>query len=113
MNNVRIINEPTAAAIAHGLDVTNQDEELFYLVIDIGANNLEVTLLGVEEGIFEILQSRTEENCGGNQIDEILVNHCIEQFNKQTGVNLSQNLKAIAKLRKECEQAKKVLQNLI
>lgn len=82
----RIINEPTAAAIAYGLDHSQKGKEGGnVLIFDLGGGTFDVTLLSVEEGILEVKSTNGNTHLGGNDFDNVLIEHCIEEFKKQTG----------------------------
>ena len=108
LNVLRIINEPTAAAIAYGLDnQSNQEKNI--LIYDVGGGTLDVTLLTIEEGIFEVKSTDGDTHLGGVDFDNNMVAHFVEEFKKKHKLDLSQSSKSMMKLRKECERAKRTL----
>lgn len=103
----RIINEPTAAAMACGFH--NADEEMNVVVFDFGGGTFDVSVLNVQDGLVDVLATNGDMNLGGRDLDEILVAHCIQEFQKQTQIDLSGDKRARARLQTVCEQAKKQL----
>lgn len=103
----RVINEPTAAAIAYGLD--KQDREENILVFDLGGGTFDVTLLSIDHGVFEVLATSGNTHLGGEDFDHRLMEYCMNQFKRQQGVDMSQDKRAIQRLRKQCELAKRTL----
>ena len=108
LNVLRIINEPTAAAIAYGLD-NKSDEERNIIIYDVGGGTLDVTLLTIDEGIFEVKATSGNTHLGGVDFDNNLVMHFMDEFKKKHKINLKDNKKAMMKLRKECERVKRSL----
>lgn len=112
---LRIINEPTAAALAHGLDKANEDEEKHVLVFDCGGGTHDITLLTRDSGVFSVCSTAGNTHLGGQDIDNKMINFCVERFvakNKLTDADKKAILgskKATSKLRKACENAKKAL----
>ena len=105
---VRIINEPTSAAIAYGLD-KRTSEERKVIVFDLGGGTLDVSLLLIEDGIFEVLATSGNSHLGGVDFDSRLVEYCIKDFEKKTGIKVRENPRALHRLRSQCEKAKRVL----
>jgi molecular chaperone DnaK (HSP70) len=103
----RVINEPTAAAIAYGLD--KQDREENILVFDLGGGTFDVTLLSIDNGVFEVRATSGNTHLGGEDFDHRLMDYCISQFKRQTGNDISKDKRAIQRLRVQCEQAKRTL----
>ena len=103
----RIINEPTAAAMACGFH--NADEEMNVVVFDFGGGTFDVSVLNIQDGLVDVLATNGDMNLGGRDLDEILVAHCIQEFQKQTQIDLSGDKRARARLQTVCEQAKKQL----
>jgi len=103
----RVINEPTAAAIAYGLD--KQDREENILVFDLGGGTFDVTLLSIDHGVFEVLATSGNTHLGGEDFDHRLMEYCMSQFKRQTGNDVSKDKRAVQRLRKQCEQAKRTL----
>jgi len=104
----RIINEPTAAAIAYGLDKKDQGERNV-LIFDLGGGTFDVSLLSIEEGIFEVKATNGHTHLGGEDFDNVLVDYCMTQFKKQTGQDISKNARAMRRLRTQCEKTKRIL----
>merc|ERR1712183_1107613 len=108
LNVQRIINEPTAAAIAYGLDKKNQGERNV-LIFDLGGGTFDVSLLTIDDGIFEVKATNGHTHLGGEDFDNVLVEHCIDLFKKQTGHDIRQNARAMRRLRTQCEKTKRIL----
>jgi len=105
---LRIINEPTAAAIAYGLD-KQTDAEKNILIFDLGGGTFDVSLLSIEAGIFEVKATNGHTHLGGEDFDNKLVNFCMAEFKKKTGADISANPRALRRLRTACEKAKRIL----
>lgn len=107
----RVLNEPTAAAIAYGLDRSNKaQQEENILVFDLGGGTFDVTLLTIDSGVFEVRATAGDTHLGGEDFDQRIMDYCIAQFKKSSGgVDISQDKKAIARLRRQCETAKRTL----
>jgi heat shock protein 1/8 len=108
MNVLRIINEPTAAAIAYGLD-RQTDQEKNILIFDLGGGTFDVSLLSIEEGIFEVKATNGDTHLGGEDFDNKLVDFCMNDFKKKTGIDISANPRSLRRLRTQCEKAKRIL----
>ena len=108
MNVLRIINEPTAAAIAYGLDKKSSQEKNV-LIFDLGGGTFDVSLLTIEEGIFEVKATNGHTHLGGEDFDNRLVDYCISEFKKKTGIDITGNARALRRLRTQCEKAKRIL----
>jgi len=106
LNVLRIINEPTAAAIAYGLD---KQAEKNILVYDLGGGTFDVSLLTIDNGVFEVVATAGDTHLGGEDFDQRLMEHFIKIHKKQTGDDLHKDKKALQKLRKEVEKAKRAL----
>jgi len=106
LNVMRIINEPTAAAIAYGLD---KQQEKNILVYDLGGGTFDVSLLTIDNGVFEVLATSGDTHLGGEDFDQRLITHFMAKFKASTGGDISKDLKAIQKLRREVEKAKRQL----
>jgi molecular chaperone DnaK (HSP70) len=104
----RVLNEPTAAAIAYGLDRGKEQEENI-LVFDLGGGTFDVTLLTIDNGVFEVRATAGDTHLGGEDFDQRLMDFCMIQFKKKNNIDLSQDKKAIARLRRQCEIAKRTL----
>ncbi|KIY69973.1 heat shock cognate 70 [Cylindrobasidium torrendii FP15055 ss-10] len=108
LNVLRIINEPTAAAIAYGLDKKVVGERNV-LIFDLGGGTFDVSLLTIEEGIFEVKATAGDTHLGGEDFDNRLVNHFVQEFKRKYKKDLSTNLRATRRLRTACERAKRTL----
>jgi molecular chaperone DnaK (HSP70) len=104
----RVLNEPTAAAIAYGLDRSKSHEENI-LVFDLGGGTFDVTLLTIDNGVFEVKATAGDTHLGGEDFDQRMMDHCIAQFKKKHNLDISSDNKAIARLRRQCETAKRTL----
>lgn len=111
LNVLRIVNEPTAAAIAYGLDKTDGEHQI--IVYDLGGGTFDVSLLSIEGGVFEVLATAGDTHLGGEDFDYQLVRHFTKVFKKKHGIDVSANPKAIAKLKREAEKAKRTLSSQI
>ncbi|CAH6721316.1 heat shock protein Ssa2p [[Candida] jaroonii] len=110
LNVLRIINEPTAAAIAYGLDKkSNTSGEQNVLIFDLGGGTFDVSLLAIDEGIFEVKATAGDTHLGGEDFDSRLVNHFIAEFKRKHKKDLSGNQRALRRLRTACERAKRSL----
>jgi len=106
----RIINEPTAAAIAYGLDRMGEGTTRNVLIFDLGGGTFDVTLLTIDGGIFEVKATAGDTHLGGEDFDSRLVNHFVEDFKKKNkGSDLTQSHRAVRRLRTACERAKRTL----
>tara|TARA_Y100000992_G_C21270203_1_gene496278 strand:+ start:115 stop:2019 length:1905 start_codon:yes stop_codon:yes gene_type:complete len=108
LNVLRMINEPTAAAIAYGLDKKHESEKNI-IIYDVGGGTLDVTLLSLDEGIFEVKATSGDTHLGGEDFDTNLMIYFMDDFKRKHRKNLSQSKKAMAKLKKECERLKRSL----
>ncbi|KAF5511829.1 Heat shock 70 kDa protein [Colletotrichum siamense] len=108
LNVLRIINEPTAAAIAYGLDKKAEGERNV-LIFDLGGGTFDVSLLTIEEGIFEVKSTAGDTHLGGEDFDNRLVNHFVNEFKRKHKKDLSSNARALRRLRTACERAKRTL----
>jgi heat shock 70kDa protein 1/2/6/8 len=108
LNVLRIINEPTAAAIAYGLD-NKDDKEKSILIFDLGGGTFDVSLLNIEDGIFEVKATAGDTHLGGEDFDNLLVKHFIDEFKRKTGCDINDNNRAKRRLRTACEKAKRTL----
>jgi len=105
---LRIINEPTAAAIAYGLD-RQTDQEKSILIFDLGGGTFDVSLLAIEEGVFEVKATNGHTHLGGEDFDNKLVEFCLKDFKTKSGIDISTNARACRRLRTQCEKAKRIL----
>jgi molecular chaperone DnaK len=100
----RIINEPTAAALAYGLDKDKKDEKI--AVYDLGGGTFDVSILELGDGVFEVKSTNGDTHLGGADFDRVLVNYFLEEFKKQSGVDITDDRSAMQRLRDEAEKAK-------
>ncbi|GAB6023402.1 hypothetical protein CHUAL_008191 [Chamberlinius hualienensis] len=107
LNVMRIINEPTAAAIAYGLD--KKDGEKNILVFDLGGGTFDVSLLTIDNGVFEVVATNGDTHLGGEDFDQRVMEHCMKLFKKKTGKDVRGDNRAVQKLRREVEKAKRSL----
>mmetsp|Transcript_11852 Transcript_11852/g.26636 ORF Transcript_11852/g.26636 Transcript_11852/m.26636 type:complete len:635 (-) Transcript_11852:281-2185(-) len=107
LNVLRIINEPTAAAIAYGLDKKGAEKNV--LIFDLGGGTFDVSLLTIEEGIFEVKATAGDTHLGGEDFDNRLVEHFTEEFKRKFRKDISENQRALRRLRTACERAKRTL----
>ncbi|CAH8472862.1 unnamed protein product [Schistosoma mattheei] len=107
LNILRIINEPTAAAIAYGLD--KKDGEKNILIFDLGGGTFDVSLLTIENGVFEVVATNGDTHLGGEDFDQRVVDHFAKLFLKKKGKDIMTNKRAVQKLRREVEKAKRTL----
>lgn len=110
LNVLRIINEPTAAAIAYGLDKKGQHSgEKHILIFDLGGGTFDVSLLAIDEGVFEVKATAGDTHLGGEDFDNRLVNHFAQEFKRKNKKDLTSNQRAMRRLRTACERAKRTL----
>lgn len=110
LNVLRIINEPTAAAIAYGLDKKGQGERNV-LIFDLGGGTFDVSVLTIEDGIFEVKSTAGDTHLGGEDFDNRMVNHFVAEFKRKHKKDLQTNARALRRLRTACERAKRTLSN--
>jgi len=108
LNVIRIINEPTAAAIAYGMD-SEEDEEKNVLVYDLGGGTFDVSILTIDSGVFEVVATAGDTHLGGEDFDQQTMKHFIEEINKEHSRDISKDSRAMQKLRREVEKAKRAL----
>jgi len=108
LNVLRIINEPTAAAIAYGLN-NGVSQEKNVLIFDLGGGTFDVSLLTIDEGIFEVKATAGDTHLGGEDFDSRLVNHFIQEFKRKTKIDITSNNRALIRMRTACERAKRTL----
>jgi len=104
---MRIINEPTAAAIAYGMD--KKDGEKNVLVFDLGGGTFDVSLLTIDNGVFEVVATNGDTHLGGEDFDQRVMEHLIKLYKKKKGKDLRKDVRAVQKLRREVEKAKRAL----
>merc|ERR1712196_86155 len=109
LNVLRIINEPTAAAIAYGLDKSAGSGEKNVLIFDLGGGTFDVSLLTIEDGIFEVKATAGDTHLGGEDFDNRMVDHFKQEFKRKNRKDLSKNERALRRLRTSCERAKRTL----
>ena len=107
----RIINEPTAAALAYGID-KNSDKEQTILVYDLGGGTFDVSVLSLADGTYEVLSTAGNNKLGGDDFDNRLVNYLLQEFKKTNGIDLSNDKSAMFRLKLAAEEAKKTLSNV-
>jgi len=108
LNVLRIINEPTAAAIAYGLDKKGTGERNV-LIFDLGGGTFDVSILTIEDGIFEVKSTAGDTHLGGEDFDNRMVNHFVQEFKRKHKKDLTSNKRALRRLRTACERAKRTL----
>ena len=104
LNVLRIINEPTAAALAYGLD--KQEQEHTILVFDFGGGTFDVSILELGDGVFEVKATNGDNMLGGDDVDEVIMNWLVDKFKKSTGINLNNDPTAVQRLKEAAEKAK-------
>merc|ERR1712115_25190 len=110
LNIIRIINEPTAAAIAYGLDKKNTgDKESNVLIFDLGGGTFDVSILSIDDGIFEVKATAGDTHLGGEDFDNRMVDHFVNEFKRKHKKDISGNKRALRRLRTACERAKRTL----
>jgi len=110
LNVLRIVNEPTAAAIAYGLDKKKGNEkEKNVLIFDLGGGTFDVSILSIEDGIFEVKSTAGDTHLGGEDFDNRIVDHFIKEFQRKHKKDISGNKRALRRLRTACERAKRTL----
>ncbi|MGE7764460.1 molecular chaperone DnaK [Peribacillus sp. NPDC096540] len=103
----RIINEPTAAALAYGLDKTDEDQTI--LVFDLGGGTFDVSVMELGDGVFEVKSTAGDNRLGGDDFDQVIIDYLVEAFKKENGVDLSKDKMAVQRLKDAAEKAKKDL----
>merc|ERR1711990_24793 len=109
LNVLRIINEPTAAAIAYGLDKKKGSNECNVLIFDLGGGTFDVSILTIEEGIFEVKSTAGDTHLGGEDFDNRMVDHFVNEFKRKHKKDIKGNKRALRRLRTACERAKRTL----
>ncbi|KAG1777863.1 heat shock protein 70 family [Suillus placidus] len=107
LNVLRIINEPTAAAIAYGLNKKGGESQI--IVYDLGGGTFDVSLLSIDDGVFEVLATAGDTHLGGEDFDNRVIDYMVKQYKKKTGTDVTSNLRAMGKLKREVEKAKRTL----
>lgn len=103
----RIINEPTAAALAYGIDKVDKEQKV--LVFDLGGGTFDVSILDLADGTFEVLATAGDNHLGGDDFDEVIIQWMVDEFKKDNGINLKTDKMAMQRLKEEAEKAKKNL----
>ena len=103
----RIINEPTAAALAYGLDKTDEDQTI--LVFDLGGGTFDVSIMELGDGVFEVKATAGDNRLGGDDFDQVVIDYLVEEFKKENGIDLSKDKMAVQRLKDAAEKAKKDL----
>ena len=103
----RIINEPTAAALAYGLDKTDEDQTI--LVYDLGGGTFDVSILELGDGVFEVKATAGDNQLGGDDFDQVIIDYLVDEFKKENGIDLSKDKMAVQRLKDAAEKAKKDL----
>ena len=103
---MRIINEPTAAALAYGLDKKKNEK---IVVFDLGGGTFDVSVLEVAEGVFRVISTNGDTHLGGDDFDQVLINYVADEFKKEHGIDLRKDTMALQRLQEACEKAKKEL----
>ncbi|KAI9926778.1 hypothetical protein ASPWEDRAFT_177211 [Aspergillus wentii DTO 134E9] len=104
---LRVVNEPTAAAIAYGLDKTGDERQV--IVYDLGGGTFDVSLLSIDNGVFEVLATAGDTHLGGEDFDHRIMDYFVKQYNKKNDVDIRKDLKSMGKLKREVEKAKRTL----
>lgn len=107
LNVMRVVNEPTAAALAYGLDKTGEERQI--VVYDLGGGTFDVSILTVDNGAFEVLATAGDTHLGGEDFDQRVMNFFVKKYNKDNNVDITKNPKTMGKLKREVERAKRVL----
>ncbi|CAG8493893.1 3848_t:CDS:1, partial [Paraglomus brasilianum] len=107
LNVMRIVNEPTAAAIAYGLDKGDGERQI--LVYDLGGGTFDVSLLSIDDGVFEVLATAGDTHLGGEDFDNRVIDYFVKLYKKKNKVDVTKDLKAMGKLKREVEKAKRTL----
>ena len=110
LNVRRIINEPTAAALAYGIDKTNKEQTV--LVYDLGGGTFDVSILSLADGTFEVISTAGNNHLGGDDFDQVIIDYLVEEFKKENGVDLSKDRLALQRLKDAAEKAKKDLSGI-
>src|SRR6478735_7866898 len=101
----RIINEPTAAALAYGLDKTDEDQTV--LVYDLGGGTFDVSILELGDGVFEVKSTAGDNRLGGDDFDQLVIDYLVAEFKKENGIDLGKDKMALQRLKDAAEKAKK------
>ncbi|KAG9646285.1 hsp70-like protein C, partial [Aureobasidium melanogenum] len=107
LNVLRVVNEPTAAALAYGLDKTGEERQI--IVYDLGGGTFDVSILTVDDGVFEVQATAGDTHLGGEDFDQRVMDYFVKTYNKKNDVDITKNLKTMGKLKREVEKAKRTL----
>jgi heat shock protein 5 len=107
LNVLRVVNEPTAAALAYGLDKTGEERQI--IVYDLGGGTFDVSILTVDHGVFEVQSTAGDTHLGGEDFDQRIVDYFTKSYNKQHDTDITKNAKTMGKLKREVEKAKRAL----
>ena len=110
LNVKRIINEPTAAALAYGIDKTDKEQTI--LVYDLGGGTFDVSILSLADGTFEVISTAGNNHLGGDDFDQVIIDYLVSEFKKQEGIDLSKDKMALQRLKDAAEKAKKELSGI-
>ena len=102
---LRIINEPTAASLAFGMDKEDQDQKI--MIYDLGGGTFDVSILDIGDGVFEVLATSGNNHLGGDDFDERIMNYLVSEFKKSNGIDLKADKMAMQRLKEKWEQVKK------
>jgi heat shock protein 1/8 len=108
LNVLRIINEPTAAALAYGIDKKGEAEQNI-LIVDVGGGTADYSILSIDDGVFEVKATRGDSFLGGEDFDNCLVNHFVQEFKRKNRTDISDNKRSMRRLRTACERVKRTL----
>jgi heat shock protein 5 len=111
LNVLRIVNEPSAAAIAYGLDKKSGEKNV--IVFDLGGGTFDVSLLTIDDGVFEVLATSGDTHLGGEDFDQRITDHFVKLFQKKNNVDIKSDPRALQKLKSEVEKAKRDLSSVI
>lgn len=109
LNVLRVVNEPTAAALAYGLDKVGDNQERQIIVYDLGGGTFDVSILTVDSGVFEVQATAGDTHLGGEDFDQRVMNYFVKKYNKAHNTDISKNQKTMGKLKREVEKAKRTL----
>jgi endoplasmic reticulum chaperone BiP len=104
---LRVVNEPTAAALAYGLDKKGKESQI--IVYDLGGGTFDVSLLSIEDGVFEVMATAGDTHLGGEDFDQRVIEYFVKKYNKENDVDIRKDLKTMGKLKREVERAKRTL----
>lgn len=107
LNVLRVVNEPTAAALAYGLDKSAEERQI--IVYDLGGGTFDVSILTVEEGVFEVQATAGDTHLGGEDFDQRVIDYFTKMYNKKNDLDITKNPKTMGKLKREVEKAKRTL----